>query len=444
MIDTKPSKWGKVGKVSMIIATILLCLFGLAYSLTDISEAASHYDKNRDEAKKLGLPFSSTEINRLRIVPEEDNAAVILTPILGRIKEVFKKYDYKDPFDAFVKSNWSKIQADYPSIERASRRKTLVFKRDLRNPYDAEMPEFANLRNWIGCIISKAKEAANKGNRELATSFLATAARLGVLIDKDQFIAAITIRTSTIAKVQSELKRWIPIVGKDPSWRHDIHEILTIIDKPYDLRPGFRSMHWNSLYAAEIILGVRPDDRHQVESNYPEDVYPNMESMKREAKYFKMVPRYTKASLSRIDEYYVLVLANYPSDLYDFAALDALSKKVESFTDMTRFGWRLGLSLRVTEYVAPFYSLDFRKSFHREFVQTNLLYQTLALLESGKSPEGGFPLKGSKMLDMDGAPLRSKKTNKGWILYSIGRDGVDDGGDDDPKRPRDFVVHLPK
>ena len=94
-------------------------------------------------------------------------------------------------------------------------------------------------------------------------------------------------------------------------------------------------------------------------------------------------------------------------------------------------------------YVVPLFLLD-GASFQKEFVRSSTIIQATAMLEVQRKPTQELPIAGQRSLDIDGKPLRVKKSKEDWIVYSIGPNKIDDGGNDDEKRPKDFVIHLPK
>jgi hypothetical protein len=167
-----------------------------------------------------------------------------------------------------------------------------------------------------------------------------------------------------------------------------------------------------------------------------DDAGPSFGSTENNVRWLRLIPRFGQANVSRVHEYYAKALKSYPENLWDLSALHQHMAPLTASMDGN------GLSTQVAQFAIPgFY--DFDKSMARCAARTNVILQSLAILENGP-PKGVLPLGGHHSIDVDGKPIRIRIRSYGWIVYSIGRNGVDDGGNDDAKSPKDFVVHLPK
>lgn len=149
----------------------------------------------------------------------------------------------------------------------------------------------------------------------------------------------------------------------------------------------------------------------------------------------RMVPRFRYATLSRIHEYYNRQLERYPTDIRDYAMIEKDAANAGQFINQETFSFSLaGL-------VSPTY-VDVPKGIHRNVVSRYAVSEALEILRRKQDPNDGLPLKGRFANDLDGKPLRIKHLAKGWIVYSVWKNGTDDGGVVTKGLQNDYVVDL--
>ena len=77
-----------------------------------------------------------------------------------------------------------------------------------------------------------------------------------------------------------------------------------------------------------------------------------------------------------------------------------------------------------------------------EVAKRNALEVALAVKQKYHSIEQAAKNLGPKGIDIDGMLIRTKKLPQGWIVYSIGADMKDNGGQERRSFSPDWVVHL--
>ena len=82
------SRWKKPLIVTGIVGLLAICGFSAATSRTDLSRAASEYEKNKADAQQQGLYFTSDQVKVLYDIPESENGAKVLTPILPLVRNL--------------------------------------------------------------------------------------------------------------------------------------------------------------------------------------------------------------------------------------------------------------------------------------------------------------------------------------------------------------------
>ncbi|MBI1331316.1 MAG: hypothetical protein GC165_00390 [Armatimonadetes bacterium] len=84
--------------MSLVVFSILLGLVAIAYLLTDVPKAAGAYNRNHAAALRAKLPMSDAELERMRAVPDADNAALTLGPVIQDLVTIRKAdtFNYND------------------------------------------------------------------------------------------------------------------------------------------------------------------------------------------------------------------------------------------------------------------------------------------------------------------------------------------------------------
>lgn len=415
------SKWGKVGKVAIIFFVVLLCIAGIAYSSTDIGEAAGSYEKNREAAKQAGAVFDNESAALLYRVPVDDNAAPIILNALKTIEPFLDKVnDKKLPDSDFVKI-WLKLEPSFKTLERGCQKGHMIFDHDYTTPTYQETPEFTWTRAWIRTMMRRASIASKGNDINLTTALLTSAAKLNNLQSENPEPISTQFRISGSTTISLGLARIFQVHGQDSQWQKLITEVLKILDKPWDLRPIFRRQHWSSIGIIDVSL----DPEKYVGDRSAEELA------------LRWIPCIRKAFLSRMHHYYAFAINSYPTDLYDYTALYKHGKDLDVLSSQGGLSMRFPIIALMEIGTFPF-------SLQCEAAQRYALMQALEMIRLKQNPAKGLPLKGRFAVDVDGKPFRIKQKKGQWIVYSIGKDKVDDGGTEVSTYKGDFVVHLPK
>ena len=430
MIDVieKKSKWGKVWKVAIVLFTVLLSVAGIAYSLTDVGEAASSYEKNRDRAKSLGLVFDQQSAELLyHVAPVENAFPEIEEPLkaMRTLDDTFSEPGEKSikHTDAEFLQQWASHSKEIKATERLSLRKHYLRNHAVRGPMFDGSPEYGWTKSLVRVLVRRCKIAGTKNDLTTVARLLPCAAKIAVMLDDDPNVMASLVRASCDVIITAELRNMVTFHGREPSWQTAISKVLTILDKPYDLRPMIKRQHWTSYHAAQVFLGAEKDSDSFFQENRVQFLM------------LRMVPRFRYATLSRIHEYYNRQLERYPTDIRDYAMIEKDAANAGQFINQETFSFSLaGL-------VSPTY-VDVPKGIHRNVVSRYAVSEALEILRRKQDPNDGLPLKGRFANDLDGKPLRIKHLAKGWIVYSVWKNGTDDGGVVTKGLQNDYVVDL--
>ena len=382
------NRWGKVGKVAVILLTLLVCVAAVAYSLTDVSAAAAKCQANHDRGKKLGLVFDAADAAKLSQVSSQDNAfPQVMQPL-----QIFNKLDETSDIkisdqDFLVK--WQSHNNDFTGLEGVCEKRRLIFD---NKPIQAEggpTPHFAWMKGVSRVLMRRANLCANRGEIELGHRICRTVARFTVMIDDDPSFMASLVRLAIDSIVTKELKTILAFHGQDPRWQAILQEALTILDKPYDFRNWIKREHWNATHTANVLLGAeQPEDR----------AYFGLDSggIPLEFRLLRAVPRMRIATMSRLDEGYSIALEKYPSDLRNLVAVEM------ALTASSGFFNNDGLSFRLCFFILNHGPAE---SLIRVTVNRYTAMQGLEILRRHFDPSKGLPLKGRFAVDVDGKPL---------------------------------------
>ena len=412
----KKSKWGKVGKVVLVISSLLIAALAVAYFLTGIPAAVSHFRENRTKALKLGLVIDPAAIQQMNQVPDDQNMDSIFAqlppPDLG----------YGEEIPAKIQKQWPTIRATLPRLNDALKRTFLSPKLDFNSLYAGESKSRSNAIHWGIELTKVATEAAKDGDFDRTSECLMIAAQIAMVLDDKATSNAMWDRQALAGRIELLIRTLIPKHAREYQWITLFEEVVKTLDKPYEFRKAAIMDHALAINRINLI-------KRRPEVLNDENGVPELRPMHH-------IPKFLEANEARIDELYVATFPNLPTDPWNLAAVRKTYQAIEGMYD------KGDLSYTLLRYISST-TVGSGASQMAETARRYALLQAITILKENRSPTRGLPLTDRHRLDLDGKPLRLKKLAKGWILYSVGPDESDDGGVDDPRaKNRDFVVHL--
>ena len=290
----KKSKWDKVGKVATIFFSFLFLVVGIAYTRTDIGAASASYDKNLAAAESVGLCFNSADVAKFYRVPDDENGALLLDDFVVQMKAIQKEYEYSESSttDHEFLRQWPKLEAFLPILRQAVEKPHFVFRRKMNTPWDYP-PGPGRVMIFVSRAMRRVKIAGVRNEKEVALDLLTLCAKLASHLDDDPETDCIIKRTSTSGKVEMAIRDLIPLHGRDPSWQQGFDQVLSLLEKQFDVNSSLRVEHWALIHGAEILmgrgdtteLGLKPED-----STRPVTLLS------------KFIPRFKSANISRLKD----------------------------------------------------------------------------------------------------------------------------------------------
>ncbi|MEI8283154.1 MAG: hypothetical protein WCG75_12165 [Armatimonadota bacterium] len=425
----KLNKWAKVGKVAAIFFTFLLVIIGLAYARTDVGTAAANYDKNLTAAKAAGLCFTSADVARHYKVPDDENGALLTGELVKTVEALNKKYDYSTTIsDQDFLVYWKELEPCLPALRIAVDKPHFIFKRKLNTPWFSTQDTGA-IATFVSRAMRRVKIAALSGQKEVAFDLLTICTKLAVHLGEEPSIDAVYRRKAASGFVEKSICDLIPRFGKDKEWQSLSLNILTLLDKPYDLNTAIRCEHWSEYTAAEILMG---------HGDTKELGLGNDDAIRPATTLSKFIPRFKAANISRLNQLNAELVAQLPNDLRD---LTSTTKALQDFENKVVDPEILNLSYKFMQDLGSQFSY-LGINLEEDFAKQNTLRQALWLLKSGTDPAKGLPISGRFTRDIGGGKILLDHMPKGWVVYSVGKNGKDQHTTPPPAYIDDFIVHL--
>lgn len=406
-----------------------------AWHFSTLGHAQADLDHELVLAKSDGLALGPDEIRSASFVPDSQNAAPLLHEALEELKGWRQTPDGKRVSELSRESRGISSETPaaieeirpilgqlthlFEALDRAVKLPKIDFHRRWEDGPALLFPEFADEKGCVSLLLLKAKSDSMSGNVGEALHWIDTAAKLSALAGQDPIIIGLLVQVGMRMQVCDVLGGLVRAHGGDPAVLKRARGILKDLGPVPDVRPAIRSEFVMGRLAVRMLANKRQsadmfgsDGGNGVTRLASLAVVRNVYELR-----YTEVYRQLYQALSQNP-------ASIVSMTKSFAAVDAdMSKKVGK-------DWTYGL----TELLAPVFG-GLAGAIGDSEANRNVLLASLDLLEY-KNKNGVFP---AKLLGETGdwqdpfteKPLIYRPTTNGFLLYSVARDGQDDGG-----RPR--------
>ncbi len=416
-----------------LIGLVLICggtpLF--FYAKSDIPQAAARMNENLTKAQKAGLWTRRDDLIASYKVPENENAAPILTKLLVKTSKVLKpdtSYWKDGQLDELATLNaWNQLEDDLKLIDESESKPHCKFPRDLRLLPATRFPEYAKLKAVWKLLAARSKIAIPRN--DLATAKLCWR-RMTVVaqhLRDENVLLTDLVRIGLSMSLCNSLQTALNQRGRQAEWLAAIEEILTRIDQPHDVRAALSS---ELIYAFDMVYLFHRNPKVALSMmGSGEDPPPNS------LKTMRHIPGIQQASFSRIAEAYGQAALKL-----DPAQRD--SRNIRSVTERLDKAFKQeGTSWKIPSYIVPIFA-QWGEAVAKDSAHLAVLKQSVRVIRGDKPDLTATP-------DFDLKPLRTKQTDQGLVVYSIGNNRTDDGGDLSPAKPgsqytKDFGVLIPK
>ncbi len=418
----KRVKWLLIlGGAVALLAAVAVTVFMVWYR-GDVQRAAKDLPKQVARARALGLPLEPRELRRDPPVKASENAAPAIRTLVSILKAGSPVYrastrifaaDINHP-EATADQDWKTVAPALALARRAAAKPHCDFDYDWNQGFSLQVPEYppskasAKLLAWHGVKLAR----ENRTDEALA-EFWATR-EVGRLIGETPGSIPLLV---SVAVDGLALKGY---VGAAKVWKADL-DALRRLRKELDRAvptPAFKGV-----VDVEVVLDVvtvRKMEKQVVQGGA---------AKRKEA---TPSPGTRRRARAWMDAYLARCLA-YWCDVEEAskgqAVGPALAKKLDKLSD-AQDGHRtpsyllsVVVSMPVGSLVNALTAYLARQCTARGFVDV-LLFRSI----HGRLPKD-LAEAGSREADpFDGRPLRYKVEGQGFVVYSVGKDGKDDGG----------------
>ncbi len=247
------SGWTKVGIIAG--GGMGLFLFGAAMYLnwTGILPAANRLSSVQAAYKASGAPKSIAEIQELYVVPDDQNAALILTYLADQSG---LRTSIEFPLGGKTGTgrptvSWKKFVSD---IDQAANRLHFRPKRDFSNPYAILLPEFA-LMKWGGAeCFRQAAAAVERNDFQEAERYVRRATLLDRWVTDQPFLIGKIVRPFGVP----EFGRFIDKLLDQPP-RPEITRLLEMLKEITDRKMDIQPVAAIEAYSMSQIGGMMDD-----------------------------------------------------------------------------------------------------------------------------------------------------------------------------------------
>ncbi len=431
----------KILKIIAIVLVVLSLIYAIAVGVSAAKLRRAYADLKNDKRPMMLGEVIPPE------VPDAENAALLyesaalllkaqpapegnLLEYLGGLSQTFVKESLES--DKLVELQ-QLIEQDVVTqalsiVEQGTQRRSCRFHRDYTTGIYILLPNLSNLRQLSRILSAKACIEARAGNLDNAWNVVHTQLKLADAMRNEPILVPQLVRNASIKLACRTIQELCAIAPSNDQQYSSIQEILSGLD---DIAPMVLAIDGERLLLGEWAFNLPKNELYKVtmELDEPEDI-PGII-------YRLIILRTTFKPLFLADRATYMRLMHKSAQLFEDPYLRNqtydMEKEVEEQHHM------------LTKMLFP--SMIRVKQIHREMTaELRITRAGLALLQH-KQDRDAFPdtleaLKLSDIIDPYSAePLRYKAQGQGFILYSIGPDKKDNGGNPrEKKQEKDWDI----
>ena len=446
MAHQEEKKTKKSRKGCWIVSTAFLLLaIACGYVVNtffDYPLVALRYSEAEAEYKAAKLPWTPDDMKPNPAVQPSDNAAPLIKALSDRLqaeKDSLKIDDLvkndSEGKDVEV-SKWLRLNNDVVNQAIAASRPDRVdFERDWRDPIYVPFPEFAQIKTACRMLQVAAVSEAKSGRDDLALERLQAIRKLAFLTQQEPPLIAslVGIACDTIALRGYEriATEWVASAPRLRKLRE------SLVQSNFEL-------NWKKTLTSEAYVGtqltrnlgrgyeMRMVDFESVDENTPP---PNVEKFKVDGPPQSFIP---KAYFVRHSEFWTAIADQLSKPDVQPLEFSALSEKFVADVEAER-----RMSYNLQQIILPVFFFYSEAIEHR--VSTINCTQGLIDALIYRRYHGFFPANaatlGMGVDTLSGQPYVLKSSENKLMIYSFGRNKVDDGGD--RNKAADVVAQYP-
>lgn len=444
-IGDKLAKSGTRKWVIGCSALVLLSCAGLGavvLQVVDFPVVAMRSDKVAAEYRAAGLPWEASDIVP-KFEPADNADPAFLAEMekvsrwpgsgMKAVEDAMNLYDY-----AVAARELKALEPEIAKFEAASQAKIIYFEKEWDLGGYALFPEYAKFKTAVKLLTWRAEVKAKNGDLDGGLEDLKTSYRLGNRIGEGNILISMLVGIACHAITARAAENVAAINPGDADWIQRVRDEVATWESSLEFETALRGEAYMLMSMVRNI-----DDRHLYFINLNSEVpKPRPEKLIRSGFGVGTVRR---AYQTRVMESYIDLQKIYTDQS---VPLPEMGKRID---DYLRSGIKRGrMSDRIVDYAFPIFN-QAGFALAKDLCLTQMLDVVLRAAQykakHGKFPTSWAELGGAQVKDVVGNELMKLKVVDGvFVIYSVGPNGVDDGGFDGKFRTGDdfFVQYPPK
>lgn len=401
--------------------------YGVRYSeAKPYLERESRLDVALAKSRELGVPLTTEALKARWPVAPNENAGPPLLDAIATLQAVPKNVRLSPAeFQAMANAGDPKLASRLNSIGvaldkavSASKLPKLDFERDWNQGYKLSYSELGDSKQLIRYLAVRAQEKATKGDLVSGLADFRACYRIASLLGQDPTTLALTTQITAFAIVDVAVQKVIPAFAKD---RNQLVALRDTVKRERQVGDWSRALFGEAYIGIASIRGVK--DWTELAYLYSPDIGPSNP--------FMQIPAWMAANTVR-DAFMAEYLQSFNQAIEAGGSpmeLQAVLDKVESLSRNLENGKHPTTAIR--SILLPSFPVS-DDSFRRCRAVARCM-DVLFDVYVYRAEKGSFPdnLKQAAIGDADPyqkGPLIYKKLKDRIVIYSTGRNGVDDGG----------------
>ncbi|AIE84997.1 hypothetical protein [Fimbriimonas ginsengisoli] len=435
-------------KIGIGCACALVCCCGGSYSLLQglFGSAASKRDAEVAAARKAGIPVDPAGLSAMLNVPDDRNAAPIYRQAM-KLEEGDEHYDkdLKTIRDGLAKKATvaqrqamaealGRVGPLQKMVEKAGDMPSCDFHHDWSLGAKLLFPEFAHMKSWGRLLCADAELRSERGDWRGALKQIERSERIAHHSGQDPILIGMLVGVATEAITVAALQRVIEDHRDNPAF---VSEALKTV-KQFGSLPDFRRA-----MMGELVLGRASIRGLNGSADLQMTGEPHAEPNRWEKAFFQS-PQVQGAFDAKLVEAYRKMIEALPKDPSQWEKSYQVAVERGRAVEADH-----SIANTLNQIIMPVFE-QAAQSVGQALMRRRLAITTLKLLDE-KAHKRAFPRLlpnfGDDRIDpFSGKPLHYLREDSGFLLYSVGKDRVDDGGAGrDPKdssKTFDESIHI--
>lgn len=422
-----------VGIMFCLMLFLGLPLLWIMGAKARLQQAEKEVVKERQIARAAHLPLTAKDMERNPPVADANNAAPIyrqigsnfkakaaqITPLEKTALEITKP-NTPPASIADARKLVALCQPELALMEQAAQKPACDFKRDWDRGPDLLLPEYADMRKMARLVAIKAELLERDGKPMEALKQIEIGSKMVQHLSEEPILIGMLVQIALEAILDREWHNLVNRHWQDASFLTRAEQVSKGFGKLPDFRNAMRGEVIMGIVAIRMIREKKFDTNQIVNQSGGNEQSPKMQFSAESA------PIFEKNLLSYWRKAFAAMNEAQGSALQVAQAMDKVAKEEEVEIKKDPAGHALNAILM------PVFSQAGNKTVHVEAMRK--LRELKILLLQRRAKHGSFPadLSGfDAKLTTDpftGKPLHYKRENNGFRLWSVGANGVDDGG----------------